>query len=63
MPSKPEDPHKHERLRLRISGRYTMYSALPSRRFMSERTRVFLDFLVKRVRIQQHSAIEACKHF
>lgn len=49
-------------LRPWISGRFTMYAALPSRKFMPERTRVFLDFLVERIRIQQHSAIQACEH-
>lgn len=49
-------------LRPWIAGRFTMYAALPSRKFMPERTRVFLDFLIERIRIQQHSAIQACEH-
>jgi len=47
-------------LRPWISGRFAMYAALPSRKFMPERTRVFLDFLVERIRNQQRSAMQAC---
>lgn len=47
-------------LRPWISGRFTMYAALPSRKFMPERTRVFLDFLVERIRNEQRSAMQAC---
>jgi DNA-binding transcriptional LysR family regulator len=43
-----------------ITGRLAMYAALPSRKFIPQRTRVFLDFLVERTRIQASQAIEAC---
>ena len=47
-------------LRPWISGRLSLYAALPSRKFMPERTRVFLDFLVEWIRRQQKSALQAC---
>lgn len=47
-------------LRPWITGRLSLYAALPSRRYMPERTRVFLDFLVERARSQQIDAIQAC---
>jgi DNA-binding transcriptional LysR family regulator len=47
-------------LRPWISGRLSLYAALPSRKFMPERTRVFLDFLVEWIRDQQSSALQAC---
>jgi DNA-binding transcriptional LysR family regulator len=33
-----------------ITGRPTLYAALPSRKFIPQRTRVFLDYLVERTR-------------
>lgn len=33
-----------------ISGRMTVYAAMPSRKFLPQRTRVFLDYLVQRTR-------------
>ncbi len=48
-------------LRPWISGRFSLYVALPSRRFMPERTRVFLEFLTDWFRNQQSSAIQACE--
>ena len=46
-------------LRPWIAGRLTMYAALPSRKFMPQRTRVFLDFLTERIRGYQKSAVWA----
>ena len=49
-------------LRPWISGRLSLYAALPSRKFMPERTRVFLDFLAEQIRIHQASAAGACEN-
>lgn len=35
-----------------ISGRLSLYAALPSRKFMPERTRVFLEYLTERTRLE-----------
>ena len=35
-----------------ISGRLSLYAALPSRKFMPERTRVFLEYLTDRTRLE-----------
>lgn len=43
-----------------ITGRLTMYAAVPSRKFMPQRTRVFLDFLVEETRRQKKTAMQAC---
>lgn len=43
-----------------ITGRLTMYAAVPSRKFMPQRTRVFLDFLVEETRKQKATAMQAC---
>lgn len=43
-----------------IMGRLTMYAAVPSRKFMPQRTRVFLDFLVEETRKQKDKAMAAC---
>ncbi len=43
-----------------ITGRVAMYAALPSRKFIPQRTHVFLDFLVEQTRIQANKAIQAC---
>ena len=45
-----------------ITGRLTMYAALPSRKFIPQRSRVFLDFLVERTREQNKKALNACSH-
>lgn len=42
-----------------IAARLTMYAALPSRRFIPERTRVFLDYLIERTRLQTSDAVRA----
>lgn len=47
-------------LRPWITGRLSLYAALPSRKYMPERTRVFLDFLIEHARNQQIVAIQAC---
>ena len=47
-------------LRPWIAGRLNLYAALPSRKFMPERTRVFLDFLTERTRFEIDSALQAC---
>lgn len=44
-----------------ITGRLVLYAALPSRKFVPQRTRVFLDFLVERVKQQSQSALQACQ--
>ena len=43
-----------------ITGRLSMYAAVPSRKFMPQRTRVFLDFLVEETRMQTAKAMQAC---
>lgn len=43
-----------------ITGRVAMYAALPSRKFIPQRTHVFLDFLVEQTRIQANKAMQAC---
>lgn len=44
-----------------ITGRLSMYAVLPSRKFMPQRTRVFLDYLVSQAREQSARALEACE--
>jgi DNA-binding transcriptional LysR family regulator len=43
-----------------ITGRLTVYAALPSRKFMPQRTRVFLDYLIEQARQQASTALQAC---
>ena len=43
-----------------ITGRLSMYAALPSRKFIPQRTRVFLDYLVEHTRDGSLRALEAC---
>lgn len=43
-----------------ITGRLAMYAALPSRKFIPERSRVFLDYLVEHTREQNDKALKAC---
>lgn len=43
-----------------ITGRVAMYAALPSRKFIPQRSRVFLDFLVEHTREQSSKALAAC---
>ena len=42
------------------TGRLAMYAALPSRKFIPQRSRVFLDFLVEHTQLQARKAIQAC---
>jgi DNA-binding transcriptional LysR family regulator len=44
-----------------ISGRLTLYVALPSRQFIPERSRVFLEYLIEQTRLQIDGAMQACK--
>ena len=48
-------------LRPWITGRLTLYAALPSRQFLPERTRVFLEYLIERTRSEVNSAVQACE--
>jgi DNA-binding transcriptional LysR family regulator len=43
-----------------ITGRFTLYAALPSRQFMPQRTRVFLDYLTEQTRKNVDQALSAC---
>ena len=44
-----------------ITNRLTMYAALPSRKFMPQRTRVFLDYLTEQTRLGVAQALSACE--
>ena len=44
-----------------ITGRLTMYAALPSRKFMPRRTEVFLDYLTEQTRLRVSSALATCE--
>lgn len=43
-----------------ITGRLTLYAAMPSRKFVPRRTRVFLDYLTEQTREQADRALQAC---
>ena len=43
-----------------ITGQLAMYAALPSRKFIPQRTRVFLDYLLEETHAQTSKALEAC---
>lgn len=43
-----------------VTGRLAMYAALPSRKFIPERSRLFLDYLVEQTREQNEEAIKMC---
>mgnify|MGYP003619694405 FL=1 len=45
-----------------ITDRLRLYVALPSRKFMPERTRVFLEFIIDRIREQNAEVQYACDH-
>lgn len=49
-------------LRPWISGRLTLYAALPSRKFLPERTRVFLEYLTAQTREAGSRALQACEN-
>lgn len=43
-----------------ITGRFTLYAALPSRKFMPRRTQVFLDHLSQQTQLAVRNALAAC---
>ena len=43
-----------------ITGRLSMFAAFPSRKFMPQRSRVFLEYLIERTRLQVKTARETC---
>ncbi|WP_101049555.1 LysR family transcriptional regulator [Macromonas nakdongensis] len=43
-----------------ILGRLSLYAALPSRKFLPQRTRVFMDFLTEHARRQRAQALAVC---
>lgn len=43
-----------------IAGHLTLYAAYPSRKFLPQRTRVFLDFLIEQTRQHTSKALETC---
>jgi DNA-binding transcriptional LysR family regulator len=47
-------------LRPWIAGRLTLYAVLPSRQFLPERSRVFLEYLIEQTRIKVNGAVAAC---
>ncbi len=47
-------------LRPWITRQITLYAALPSRKFMPQRTRVFLDYLTEQAQHQVSTALNAC---
>jgi hypothetical protein len=44
-----------------IANRYTLYAALPSRKFMPQRTRVFLDYFIEQTRNNVSRALSVCE--
>ena len=49
-------------LRPWIAGRLVLYAARPSRQFLPERTRVFLDYMTERTRNEISQAVQACEN-
>lgn len=43
-----------------ITGRLQLYAAMPSRKFIPKRTRVFIDYLIEQTREQNRLALMAC---
>ncbi len=43
-----------------ITGHLALYAALPSRKYMPERTRVFLEYLTEQSRIQSDAVLKSC---
>lgn len=43
-----------------ITNRFTLYAALPSRKFLPQRTRVFLDYLTEQTRLNVGKAMVMC---
>lgn len=44
-----------------ITGRLAMYAALPSRKFIPQRTQVFLEYLIEQTRTLTLAALQACE--
>ena len=44
-----------------ITGRLAMYAAMPSRKFIPQRTQAFIDYLVEHIRAQTDSAMAAMR--
>nr|WP_298209119.1 LysR family transcriptional regulator [Acidovorax sp.] len=44
-----------------VTGRFSLYAAMPSRKFVPQRTRVFLDYLIEQTQEQTARALQACK--
>ena len=42
-----------------ITGRLALYAALPSRKFIPDRTRVFLEYLIEQTKLQTDKALKA----
>lgn len=45
-----------------ITDRFTLYAALPSRKFMPQRTQVFLEYLTVQTRLNVATALAACEN-
>lgn len=43
-----------------VAGDLALYAALPSRKFIPQRSRVFLEYLIKHIREQDQKALEVC---
>lgn len=43
------------------TGRLTMFAALPTRKFIPQRTRVFLEYMIKQTRELNTAAMAACR--
>lgn len=43
-----------------VAGHLALYAALPSRKFIPQRSRVFLEYLIKHIREQDQKALEVC---
>ena len=44
-----------------ITGRVTLYAALPSRQFLPNRSLVFLDYLTEQTQLMVAKALEQCR--
>lgn len=43
-----------------ITGQLALYAALPSRKFIPQRSRVFIDYLAEHISKQTHAALQVC---
>jgi hypothetical protein len=43
-----------------ITGRFTLYAALPSRQFLPKRSLVFLDYLTEQTQLMVAAALAQC---